>query len=171
MSHRHLAQRESPEGLINAALGEILLRGNEPSTANEADETGISFSMSDRGGGGVSRVGQIRHLVVRAELPGVGELRVWSDTDAERPRFDRQKWMGDNVTTALGQTPDPDAAMSFLTTMGEHLQTNREVFNERSGDLGSGSNGGPLSSDPTSERCAATVLGVTNAFASPNLSR
>lgn len=242
--HRHLAQRESPEGLIDAALGEILLRGNEPSTANEADETGISFSMSYRGGGGVSRVGQIRHLVVRAELPdgihiydepvpvgmqattftlagpdgfrlepaeappteplelpGVGELSVWSDTvdfvipiwstsdvpteidadgvewatieldvayqacddqtcqlptssrltvavpvnttltstpdpDAERPRFDRQKWMGEKVTTALGQTPNPEAAMSFLTTMSEHLQANREVIEERTGDLG-----------------------------------
>ncbi len=67
--HRHLAQRESPEGLIDAALGEVLLRGSEPSTANEADGSGISFSMAYRGGGGVSRVGQIRHLVVRADLP------------------------------------------------------------------------------------------------------
>lgn len=67
--HRHLAQRESPEGLIDAALGEVLLRGSEPSTSNEADESGISFSMAYRGGGGVSRVGQIRHLIVRVELP------------------------------------------------------------------------------------------------------
>lgn len=67
--HRHLAQRESPEGLIDAALGEVLLRGSEPSTSNEADGSGISFSIAYRGGGGVSRVGQIRHLVIRAELP------------------------------------------------------------------------------------------------------
>ena len=67
--HHHLAQRESPEGLIDAALGEVLLRGNEPSTSSDADASGISFSMAYRGGGGVSRVGQIRHLIIRAELP------------------------------------------------------------------------------------------------------
>ncbi len=66
--HRSLAQRESAEGLIDAALGEILLRSEEP-TAEHTGGDGIGFSMTYHGGGGVLRGGAIRRLVVRVDLP------------------------------------------------------------------------------------------------------
>ena len=66
--HRALAQRESPEGLIDAALGEILLRSDEPVT-EYADDAGIGFSLTYHGGGGVMRGGTMRRLVLRVDLP------------------------------------------------------------------------------------------------------
>lgn len=66
--HRAVAQRESAEGLIDAALGEILLRSEEPTTEHTGDDE-IGFSMTYHGGGGVLRGGAIRRLVVRVDLP------------------------------------------------------------------------------------------------------
>jgi peroxiredoxin len=66
--HRSLAQRESAEGLLDAALGEILLGSHEPSVAVTGD-AGIDISMTYHGGGGVIRGGTIRRLVIRVELP------------------------------------------------------------------------------------------------------
>jgi len=66
--HRSLAQRESPDGLIDAALGELLLRSDEPTT-EQADNSGIGFSLTYHGGEGVIRGGTIRRLVVRVDLP------------------------------------------------------------------------------------------------------
>lgn len=66
--HQSLAQRESPEGLIDAALGEILLRSEDPTTGH-ADDSGIGFSVTYHGGGGVIRGGTMRRLVVRVDLP------------------------------------------------------------------------------------------------------
>lgn len=66
--HRSLAQRESPEGLIDAALGELLLRSEEPTT-EQADDSGIGFSLIYHGGEGVIRGGTLRRLVVRLDLP------------------------------------------------------------------------------------------------------
>lgn len=66
--HRSLAQRESPEGLIDAAIGKILLRPDEPST-HSSDESGITFSATYHGGAGVVRGGAMRRLVIRVDLP------------------------------------------------------------------------------------------------------
>ena len=66
--HQSLAQRESAEGLIDAALGDILLRSDEPTT-ERADDSGITFSLTYHGGGGVIRGGTMRRLVVRVDLP------------------------------------------------------------------------------------------------------
>lgn len=66
--HQSLAQRESPEGLIDAALGELLLRPAEPIAAATGD-AGIGFSLTYHGGGGVIRGGAIRNLVVSIDLP------------------------------------------------------------------------------------------------------
>ncbi len=66
--HRSLAQRESAEGLIDAALGQILLRSDEP-TVSGADDSGIAFSLTYHGGGGVIRGGALRRLVVTVDLP------------------------------------------------------------------------------------------------------
>lgn len=66
--HRALSQRESPEGLLDAALGEILLRSGEPTVAHAGD-AGIHVSMTYHGGGGVIRGGAIRRLVIRVDLP------------------------------------------------------------------------------------------------------
>ena len=66
--HRSLAQRESAEGLIDAALGELLLRSEDP-TAEQAGGDGIRFSLTYHGGGGVLRGGAIRRLVVGVDLP------------------------------------------------------------------------------------------------------
>ncbi|MGH1493113.1 MAG: redoxin domain-containing protein [Acidimicrobiales bacterium] len=66
--HRSVAQRESPEGLIDAAFGEILLRSAEPTTEH-SDDSGINFSLTYHGGGGAIRGGAMRNLIVRVELP------------------------------------------------------------------------------------------------------
>ena len=66
--HRSLAQRESAEGLLDAALGEILLRSDEPTVETTGDD-GIAVSMTYHGGGGVIRGGTMRRLVMRVELP------------------------------------------------------------------------------------------------------
>ena len=74
--HRSLAQRESAEGLIDAALGEILLRSEEPTSA-QADGDGIEFTLTYHGGGGVLRGGTMRRLVVGVDLPD--GLHVYDD--------------------------------------------------------------------------------------------
>ncbi|MEM7342563.1 MAG: redoxin domain-containing protein [Actinomycetota bacterium] len=66
--HASLAQRESAEGLIDSALGEILLRSEEPTVAT-ADGDDITLSLTYHGGGGVMRGGSLRRLVVRIEMP------------------------------------------------------------------------------------------------------
>ncbi|MEM9652902.1 MAG: redoxin domain-containing protein [Actinomycetota bacterium] len=66
--HESLAQRESAEGLIDAALGEILLGPEEPATGL-ADESGIGITLTYHGGGGVIRGGAIRRLIVEMNLP------------------------------------------------------------------------------------------------------
>lgn len=66
--HESLAQRESPEGLIDAALGQILLRPDEPTT-DLTDDTGIEFSLTYHGGGGSIRGGAMRNLVIEVNLP------------------------------------------------------------------------------------------------------
>lgn len=66
--HRSLAQRESAEGLIDAALGELLLRSEDPATSQTGGD-GIEFSLTYHGGGGVLRGGAIRRLVLRVDLP------------------------------------------------------------------------------------------------------
>ncbi|MEM7274860.1 MAG: redoxin domain-containing protein [Actinomycetota bacterium] len=66
--NRANGHRESAEALIDDALGEILLRPEDP-TVDVDDDTGIRFSMTYHGGGGVIRGGGLRRLVIRAELP------------------------------------------------------------------------------------------------------
>ena len=134
-----LTQRIGADGLIDAALGEILLRPEEPSAGLTGD-AGIEFSMAYHGGGGVIRSGALRTLVIRVdlpdglhiydqpvpdgmvattftlvapegmrhlpveappteplELPGVGELRVWSG----RVDFSMPVWATDEITSLV----------------------------------------------------------------------
>ncbi|MFT7599161.1 MAG: peroxiredoxin [Acidimicrobiales bacterium] len=66
--HRGLAQRSSAEAVLDAASGTILLQPDDP-TVGLSDDSGIEFSLSYHGGGGVIRGGAMRELVVRATLP------------------------------------------------------------------------------------------------------
>ena len=66
--HAAVPQRIGADGLIDVALGEILLRPDEPSAALTGD-SGIEFSVSYHGGGGVIRSGALRPLVIRVDLP------------------------------------------------------------------------------------------------------
>ena len=67
---RSLAMRESAEAVIDSALGEILLGGEEPSERGGDDE--IRVSATYHGGGGNVKLGALRQLVVRFELaPGL----------------------------------------------------------------------------------------------------
>jgi len=143
--HRSVAQRESAEGLIDAALGEILLRSEDPATTM-SDQSGIELSMTYHGGGGVIRGGTVRRLVVRVdlpeglhiydepvptgmvatsftlvgpdglrslpvekpptepfELPGVGQLQVWSG----RVDFEIPVWATDEIAS-LVRSDSPD---------------------------------------------------------------
>ncbi len=68
--NRSLAARESAEALIDSALGEILLRDEEPSA--RAGDDDIRISATYHGGGGNLKFGAMRQLVVRFELaPGL----------------------------------------------------------------------------------------------------
>jgi peroxiredoxin len=135
--HASLTQRVGADGLIDAALGEILLRPDEPS-AGQTDDSGIEFSVVYHGG--PIRHGALRPLVIRVDLPdglhiygepvpagmvatsftlvepgglrhhpveapptapldlpGVGELQVWSG----RVDFVMPIWATDDVTSLV----------------------------------------------------------------------
>ena len=68
--HRNLAQRESAESIIDAALGRIVLGDDEPHA--EAGEDDISITAAYHGGDGTMKAGVMRQVVVRFDLaPGV----------------------------------------------------------------------------------------------------
>jgi len=64
--HDTYKKRDSPEVLIDAALGKIVLDEEAPRADGGDKDIGISVSV--RGGKGTVRQGLIRHLVVRFEL-------------------------------------------------------------------------------------------------------
>jgi len=63
---RNLAARSSPELMIDSALGEILLGGDEPTTTGGNDD--IQISATFHGGGGTIKNSVVRQLIVRFEL-------------------------------------------------------------------------------------------------------
>jgi peroxiredoxin len=64
---RHLANRESAETLLESALGELLMGENEPTA--RGGEDGVEITACFHGGGGVLKVGGMRRILVRFELP------------------------------------------------------------------------------------------------------
>ncbi|MFQ5698369.1 MAG: protein-disulfide reductase DsbD domain-containing protein [Myxococcota bacterium] len=64
--HGSYKVRDSPEALIDAALGRIVLSGDEP--RREGGDAQVRISVSIHGGGGTIRQGIRRQLVVRFEL-------------------------------------------------------------------------------------------------------
>lgn len=170
--HASLAQRESAEALIDASLGELLLRSEEPTTSCTAD-SGIGFSMNYHGGGGVLRGGALRRLVVSVdlpeglhiydepvpdgmfatsfsvvgpsglrslpvekpptqplELPGVGELQVWSD----RVDFVIPVWATDELASLVradnADTATIEVAISYQACDDRacHLPTTQHLL-------------------------------------------
>lgn len=65
--HDSYKKRDSPETLIDAALGRIQIEDDAPQATGGDDE--ISITAAVRGGSGSIRQGIIRKLVVRFELP------------------------------------------------------------------------------------------------------
>ena len=65
--HDSYKKRDSPEILLDAALGHIGRDDNAPVTSAKADR--VSITTHVRGGGGRIRQGMIRHLVVRLDIP------------------------------------------------------------------------------------------------------
>ena len=64
--HRSVAERESPESMVDKSLGEILLGEGEPSGAGGDDD--IRVSATYHGGGGTLKAGVRREIVVRFDL-------------------------------------------------------------------------------------------------------
>ena len=64
----HLANRETPETIVDGVRGRIEAGAGDPVTAWTEDD-GIELSAFLRGGGGVLRIGPRRRLVVRFSLP------------------------------------------------------------------------------------------------------
>lgn len=108
--HSNLAQRESPEGLIDAALGEILLRSEEP-TATEQDGDGIRFSVTYHGGGGAIRIGQVRRLVVRVDLPD--GIHIYDDPVPEGMQAARFRLAGPTGLRSLPVEKPPTEALEL----------------------------------------------------------
>lgn len=68
--HDSYKKRESPETLIDAALGRIVIDDCAPQASNETDsDEDIRITVAVRGGTGSVRQGIIRKLVVRFDLP------------------------------------------------------------------------------------------------------
>lgn len=65
--HDSYKKRESPEALIDAALGKIVIDENAPSVSVHKDDVAITASV--QGGNASLRQGIIRQLIVRFELP------------------------------------------------------------------------------------------------------
>ena len=65
--HDSYKKRESPEALIDAALGSIVIDESAPTRSVHKDEIAITASV--RGGSGSLRQGIIRQLIVRFALP------------------------------------------------------------------------------------------------------
>ncbi|MFP6804740.1 MAG: redoxin domain-containing protein [Pseudomonadales bacterium] len=63
--HQSYKMRTSPEILIDAALGQVTLYGDEPSVEVEQEEIAITASLH----GGPLKQGALRHIIVRFELP------------------------------------------------------------------------------------------------------
>ncbi len=63
---RHLANRESAETVLDAALGRVLRSEKEPVATCEDDDLRITAFL--HGGGGTLKAGPVRRLVVRFEL-------------------------------------------------------------------------------------------------------
>ncbi|MCP5042443.1 MAG: redoxin domain-containing protein, partial [bacterium] len=59
-------RRDGPENMIDAALGEILLSGDEPSQSFGDDDVRVTATL--HGAGGVLKQGAMRTLVVRFEI-------------------------------------------------------------------------------------------------------
>jgi len=59
-------RRDGPESMIDSALGEILLHGDEPSESFSDDDIRVTATV--HGAGGVLKQGAMRKLVVRFEL-------------------------------------------------------------------------------------------------------
>ena len=64
--HDSYKKRESADGLIDAALGRVLLRTGEPSASGGDDAVRVSATL--HGGGGTIKQGAMRSVVVRFEL-------------------------------------------------------------------------------------------------------
>ena len=65
--HDSYKKRDSPETLLDSALGHIGRDDNAPITSAAAD--GIDITAHVRGGSGRIRQGMIRHLMVRLDIP------------------------------------------------------------------------------------------------------
>lgn len=113
--HSNLAQRESPEGLIDAALGEILLRSEEPTVAEQGDD-GIELSVTYHGGGGAIRIGQLRRLVVRVDLPE--GLHIYDDPVPEGMQATRFRLVGPRGLRSLPVEKPPTEPLD-LPGVGE----------------------------------------------------
>ena len=66
--NRHLAHREGIESILDSFAGRTRAGAHDPSETVTEDD-GITVTAFVRGGGGVLRVGPMRRLVVRFELP------------------------------------------------------------------------------------------------------
>jgi hypothetical protein len=64
----HLANRETPEAIVDRALGRIEPGDRDLATTRTEDD-GIKVTAFLRGGGGVLRIGPRRRLIVRFSLP------------------------------------------------------------------------------------------------------
>ena len=73
--HDSYKKRESPEALIDAALGKIVIDENAPSVSEHEDDVAITATV--RGGNASLRQGIIRQLIVRFELPE--DLHIYGD--------------------------------------------------------------------------------------------
>ncbi len=112
-----IKKRDSPETLLDAALGHIGRDDNAPVTSTSVDSVDITARV--RGGNGRIRQGMIRHLVIRLDIP-----MVFTFMGNPRPRACSFDYHRDERPTGLITLPivTPETELLQLPSVGVDLQ-------------------------------------------------
>ena len=115
--HDSYKKRESPEALIDAALGKIVIDENAPRVS--ASESDIGITASVRGGNASLRQGIIRQLIVRFELPE--GLHIYGDPVPEGLTATKISVSGPEGLQVMPAQYPPSSALR-LESLGVELQ-------------------------------------------------
>lgn len=119
--HDTYKKRDGPENMIDSALGEILLHGDEPTQSAGDEEIRVSATL--HGAGGVLKQGSMRRVVVRFEL--AEGLHIYSDPVPEGiiPTCNDQTCLlprSEKLSLEVPMAPVDVQALAFHTGHGQN---------------------------------------------------